>query len=628
MNVFVVGFSQAGRADGERAAGALGDMLERVDFLDPEGVESWTAPSRTAAAAWAQHDRLQTAGVEYAHAEEGRLALFSGRPIRWTGEEAAEGRTPLDPRFYLRPAAGWVDALDGRWVAARYDDAERALEVACDTMGAYPLFRAADADGTQWFATNAEALRLLAQDDGWDVEVLASLLAGGFSLTGHPWWRAVRRVPRGSTVRLHAGGEESTTRRLTEQEVVRLPGAGFDAQRAGRVLVASLEGLADWPGRPNQMPITAGRDSRLVFAAALHADFSWEALTAGAPGMEDVDKGRAVCEAAGVAHRIADFDPHGIMFERPRRAAQVVALTSSGTACVADAAGFPLGPRDEVLPLWHSGHGSEVGRALNGLGDGLDRDGLVDRLYARFTTKRPGRPELVGPDGARVVRRWFEGFVDEQLGLGAQPIDVPDLYYFHQRLVDWAGPSHGCVEWVKDTTSPTWSPRLLPHELGLPARERALELFHMRVLEALAPQLVDVPFEGDRPWPARQSSAARRLARARVLSRKGLAEVRRRARGPARRRRPGPSGTPPAPSPPPQARTADPDAAPLPADPFDQTMAAVREAGLAEPRHPAWHVLDRGRIEALLTREPDALDPMSRAYVWRLATVFLRAGGD
>ena len=625
MNLFVVGFSEAGRADAARAAHALEDLLGRAGFFSPARVETWTAPSRTAAAAWAQHDPAQTGGVRYAHSEERRLALFSGRPFRWTGEEAAEGRTPLDPAFYLAPSAGWVDDLDGRWVAARFEDDAGELEVACDTMGAYPLFRARDPDGTHWFATNAEALRLLSGDDGWDAEVLASLLAGGFSLTGHPWWRAVRRVPRGTTVRMRRGGRESATQRLTDQEVVRLPGAGFDAQRAGRILVASLNGLADWPGRPNQVPITAGRDSRLVFAAALHTNFHWEALTAGAPGMEDVDKGRAVCEAAGVGHRIADFDPHGIMFERPRRAAQVVALTSSGTACVADAAGFPLGPRDGVLPLWHSGHGSEVGRALNGLGDGLDRDGLVDHLYGRFTTKRPGRPELVGPEGAAAVRRWFEGFVDEQLGLGAQPVDVPDLYYFHQRLVDWAGPSHGCVEWVKDTTSPTWSPRLLPQELGLPARERALELFHMRVLGALAPELVDVPFEGDRPWPARQSPAARRAARARLLARKGLAEARRRAPALPRRRRPGRVVEPP---PPPQARTADPDAAPLPADPFDQTMAAVREAGLAEPAHPAWEVLDRRRIEALLTREPAALDPMSRAYVWRLATVFLREGGD
>jgi hypothetical protein len=33
-------------------------------------------------------------------------------------------------------------------------------------------------------------------------------------------------------------------------------------------------------------------------------------------------------------------------------------------------------------------------------------------------------------------------------------------------------------------------------------------------------------------------------------------------------------------------------------------------------------VLDRTRVEALLTSAPGALDTMSRYYVWRLATVF------
>ncbi|MGZ8648425.1 MAG: hypothetical protein ACXW08_07340, partial [Solirubrobacteraceae bacterium] len=638
MNLFVVGFSQEGRADPEHGARALRGLLERAGFLDPALVRTWRAPSGRLAAAWAQHPEAQTAGVRYVHADQARIALFSGRPYRWTGEEAGDGRGPLDAAHYLRPAPTWVDAMDGRWIAARCDDGPGVLEVASDAMGAHPLYRACGPDGTHWFGGNAEALRAIADDEGWDAEVLASLLAGGFSLTGHPWWRAVRRVRRGTVVRLADGQAETATSRLTAQEVARLPGAGFDAAAAGRVLVAALNALADWPGRPNQVPITAGRDSRLVFAAALHGDFEWEAVTAGVPGVEDVDKGRAVAAAAGVEHRIPEFDPYGNMAERPRRAAQVTALSSAGTACVADAAGFPLGPRDWVLPLWHSGHGSEVGRALYGLGEGLDRDGLVERLYGRWTTRRPGRQELVGPQGAAIVRRWFASFVDEQLGLGAAPVDVPDLFYFHQRLEHWAGPSHSCVEWIKDTTSPTWSPRLLGHELGLPARERALQLFHMRVLEALAPDLVDVPFEGDRPWPARQSAAQRRAARARTLARMALAEARRRlpsvpvgARG--RTVRGGGGGEGGAATPREVAAGTAPGAAPAdalaaaPPHPFAATLTAVREEALAQASHPAWEVRERPRVEALLTREPASLDPMSRAYVLRLATVFLREGG-
>ena len=48
----------------------------------------------------------------------------------------------------------------------------------------------------------------------------------------------------------------------------------------------------------------------------------------------------------------------------------------------------------------------------------------------------------------------------------------------------------------------------------------------------------------------------------------------------------------------------------------------VRDTVLEQPDHPAWPLLDRGRVESLLGSEPAALDTMSRYYAWRLATVF------
>jgi hypothetical protein len=98
------------------------------------------------------------------------------------------------------------------------------------------------------------------------------------------------------------------------------------------------------------------------------------------------------------------------------------------------------------------------------------------------------------------------------------------------------------------------------------------------VLERLWPELADVPFEK----PA-------------ALPRKVAGELRRRA---ARlRRRPS-------------------------ADPFGPILAEVRDTVLSQPEHTAWSVVDRARVEALLSTDAAALDTMSRYYVWRLATVF------
>jgi hypothetical protein len=340
------------------------------------------------------------------------------------------------------------------------------------------------------------------------------------------------------------------------------------------------------------VPVTGGRDSRLVLGAAVAAGIDFETTTGGEPGHPDVEIGRELARVAGVPHRILEHDPHGSVTSDWRRAAELLSLTTGGTSSLSDAAGFPFGPRPSPLVLWHSGQGGEVARAYYGLGAG----DVEERLYRAFVARRPGRTELLGPEGERLVRAQIGSFVAEQRAAGIADVDLPDMFYLWRRMGTWAGPTHGAVEYVRDTTSPLWSHRLLRDELGLPAHDRARELFHLRVLERLAPQLIDIPFEDGRSWTARESELTRRLQRARVLARKVRAELKRRATA-AR-------GTSPA------------------ADPFARVLPEIRDAVLSQPNHPAWHVLDRQRVESLLATEAAALDTMSRYYAWRLATVF------
>jgi hypothetical protein len=272
-----------------------------------------------------------------------------------------------------------------------------------------------------------------------------------------------------------------------------------------------------------------------------------------------VEIGRELARVAGVPWSPIEHDPHGSVTSDWRRAAELLWLTSSGTASLADAAGFPFGPRPDPLPLWHSGQGGEIARAYYGTG------GDADSLYRAFVGRRPGRTEILGADGERLVRAQIDAFAEE-----AGPDRLPDLFYLHRRMGTWAGPTHGAVEFVRDTTSPLWSRRLLPDLLGAGGE------FHRQVLERLAPQLLDIPFESTRSLP-----------------RKVAAELRRRVRP-----------------------------APAPDDPFARILPEIRDAVLSQPDHPAWQVLDRPRVESLLASRAAALDTMSRYYAWRLATVF------
>jgi hypothetical protein len=579
VNLFLVA-----RGPGRAPADVLRELARRLPFFPGRPVEEWRGE-----AAWITHAVEQTGGVRYVHAEGDRLALFSGRPVLWTGEARADGRAPLDPGFLLDADLS-AAALDGRFVVVRTGG--DALEVLTDPLGAYPVYTT-ELDGQRLVSNSAEALRVARGERAMSTPVLASLLGGGWSLDGHPVWEGIERLAPGT---LHRFGPRGARASVSTGEPMR-PGAGFDAERAAAIAAESVRALADWPGRRSVVPVTGGRDSRLVLGAALAAGIEFETTTGGEPGHPDVEIGRELARVAGVPHRILEHDPHGSVMSDWRRAAELLDLTTSGTSSLADAAGFPFGPREGPLVLWHSGQGGEVARAYYGLGEGLDEAGLGDRLYRAFTGRRPGRTELLGEEGRRLVREQIGRFVSEQLGAGARPVDVPDMFYLRRRMGAWAGPSHGAIEYVRDTTSPLWSRRLVQHELGLPARERARETFHLLLLERLAPQLVDVPFEDGRPWPARQSELARRVDRGRVLARKVRGELRRRARAA-------------------RASTSIAD------DPFARVLPEIREAVLSQPDHPAWAVLDRPRVEALLGGDPAALDTMSRYYAWRLATVF------
>jgi hypothetical protein len=438
-------------------------------------------------------------------------------------------------------------------------------------------------------------------------EAIASLLGGGWPLTGDPVWQGVDRLPRGCIHRGRPGGAVRREEMLPVGTIADMLGGGFEREAASALIVESLRALADWPGRPSVVPVTAGRDSRLVFAAALRAGLEFEATTGGPPDSADVTIGRRLAEVRGIAHRLLPGDPHGDMWSRPRAMAEILQLVSGGTACLADAAGYPLGPRPGPLVLWHSGQGGEIARGYYGSAEGLDRNALVKRLYRTFVGRRPGRQETLSGEGADLVERQIAEWVDEQLAAGVRSADVPDTFYLLLRMGTWAGPGHGCVELVRDTTSPLWSRRLVPHQLGLPTASRVRERFHREVLQELGPDIIDVPFEDGHPWRAPRSPLGRKLRRALALGRKGWAEARRRAtplRGTQR-----------------DSAAAQGDVA-APPHPFASVQAQIAEAVRSQPSHPAWPLLDRKRVERLLERDPARLDGMSRSYIWRLGQVF------
>jgi hypothetical protein len=588
-----------GRVAERGAAGAVGSVAAELPYLGSAAVERWHAPSGRAELAWIAHPPDRVGGVRYVETRPDTVALFAGRP--------AGGH---DPRGAL--------GAEGRCTAATYDDATGELELCSDRLGAYPVFVARGPDGVA-FSNSAEVLRRLLGTAAVDRAVIASLIGGGWSLSGHPLWADVRRVPRGVRLRVTADGEQADELLPASAIAGWFAARDFDAEAAAAALVDSVRGLAGWPGRPDVVPVTGGRDSRVVLAAALRAGIDFRAVTVGGEAAPDVVIAQRLCGRAGIPHERLDEPPGGAFFDH-RAAAERTAIIGGGAA-VADAPGGI--PRDAVrgpLDVWHSGQGGEIARGIYGHAAG------ADPLYRAFVARRPGRPELLSGAGAQLVRAEIERFTDEMVAAGVPPAEVPDAFYLLQRMGMWAALGHSAVEWVRDTTSPLWSTQVIPHMLAVPPDRRAREAFHLEVLRVLAPELVSVPFADRDGWLADQSPWAARRRRAASLAVKAGREARRRAQWARQRawaatRRQDASGRGSG-----DARRADganlsATSGAAVADPLTALMAELREWVLAD--HQALAVVDRERALALLERPPATLDFVRHTQVMRLATVVM-----
>jgi hypothetical protein len=599
VNVFVLGCSRSDRADAGAARSALADLAARVPFFPEPYIEIWTSTTGDVTAGSLAHHPDRLGGVRYTCFQPDRMALFAGRPFRWTDEFEADGRAVLEPELYLRPAREWLEGLEGRCAVARWDDAGRVLELYTDLMGSYPVFWTEIA-GTKWISNSAELLRSLKGTRELRRSALAALLGCDHSLDGEAWWEGIHRLPRAAICRFHSTGRMESSERLPLEEIANFFGRGFEPAAAAQLVTAGVAACADWPGRPSIVPLTAGRDSRIILAAALRAGIDFEAMTVafpwspGWPETQDVRVARSLCAELGVVHRHAPLGPEAAVFRSPALNARTLARVTPVPVCQYDAMTLPSKLPDGPLELLHMGLGGELARAYFGLGDGLDADGLVEHLAHILMPRWPST--LLSTQGRELVLETVRAHVDKYLDAGVAAADVPDVFYLNNRMASWAGGVQGTHDYVQDTVSALWALPLLRHEYGLPARIRPRQVFVRDVLQELSPALVRHAFQGN-PWRAWTTPRLERLMHAgRVLSEE--AKLRRKIREPSWRGR-------------------------SPLDLFARHLELLREYVAGYPIHPAWDALDRHGVKRLLRRPTALWDRRSRAYAWRLGTVFM-----
>ena len=193
MNLFLLGWRRSGAADSGRGRAALGTTLAQLPYFDPGRAETWDAPSGRATLSWVGHEPERVGGTRYVEADHRGMALFSGRPFRWTEDGGADGRAPSTP------ASTAARRANGRPTSTDAAPRSAATTSAASWSSTPTPWAPTPCTQASWTARAGSATARsscappLAADE-LDASAIASVIGCGHTLDGDPIWARVRQA--------------------------------------------------------------------------------------------------------------------------------------------------------------------------------------------------------------------------------------------------------------------------------------------------------------------------------------------------------------------------------------------------------------------------------------------------
>lgn len=400
-----------------------------------------------------------------------------------------------------RPGMALPDDIAGEYAILRLHPCG-TLEAFGDCAGLHHIFHCADRRPI--VANRAGFVAGIAGDRQPDAKAGVWLGTIGYRVGDSSAWAGVRQLRQGDRL-IHEDGNARIVSAAPELP----PQRGYD--HGGDGLLA--EGLAQAKAAvrlaagdgPLDLPITGGKDSRVVLAVALAAGLRdrLTLFTRGYAGHPDVVVGAQIAARLGVPHRRepplgSDLSPDLAPRDFVRLLATIAWQTDGGMGGWDNVSGHSVGTGTIV-----SGHLGEVLKAYaKRLPEGaLDAVGMV-RLQAPFDPmallRDPARTTLVAQLSAQMA---------EARHAGADEADLPDLFYWHNRVPNWLGGIRSVKSFERQPILPLGVPALMRLAFQMTAAERKAELAHYKLIQTAAPELIDLPF-AHQTWDASLGAVA------------------------------------------------------------------------------------------------------------------------
>ncbi|NTT85903.1 adenine nucleotide alpha hydrolase family protein [Tabrizicola fusiformis] len=279
-----------------------------------------------------------------------------------------------------------------------------------------------------------------------------------------------------------------------------LPSRRDDLMDAAIAAAAASVRLATRGKDAITLPITGGKDSRLVLALCLAAGLRdrLKLFTMGNADFPDVVVGQMIAEKLAVPHERRPVSPPS----------SIPFLTAEDY--IDRLASFAY-QTDGLVGSWDSyvKTATSANSGMNGfMGEILKTNRKADLKGTELAErpidliKAPFDPlGLLKPAAKEALFEDARSYFRKHLDIGVPYGDLPDVFYFQNRLPNWLGTTRQVQAFTGSDVLPLGVSAMCELAFSATVEERDIDLIHYRMIQRCAPELIDIPF-ANATWPA------------------------------------------------------------------------------------------------------------------------------
>lgn len=371
--------------------------------------------------------------------------------------------------------SGWA----GRWLLIGDD------QIHLDANGLLGCFYGRNSAGDVWLSSSPVLLAQILDLDLSDERVLVYGKGMAWYTPPCSGFEQIRRLLASQTINITTGAISprplmpkimpETDRDRSYSETINL---------VEKALVTALHNLGKQQ-QPLHLGLTGGYDSRLMMAIAIKAKVNFTTFTRVASRMSFADRilPPKLARECGIAHTF--LRPKPPQSQQQRR--QLVQQHAGNNVSDGDAEPFVMGVRDKLKGISFGGHGFAISSGFHTLRQ-LPETFTVDQGAVQISRLFDEPADSSAVIGLKEWLAWIEQHPQPHL-------DWRDRFFLEQRQAGWLSSK----EQVYDLTDLTRFPVLNASRtysllLSIPTAKRLGSLVQVALLERIAPQLCQYPF--------------------------------------------------------------------------------------------------------------------------------------